>query len=523
MKSTRIQRASNVFINLFYLPLIFISFLGAVNLILATFNGVRPIPMGIFSAIMIVVFVSCCITSWRHWWSRVWHISVKYFSRHKVFYVIVLAVITITWQVIVVRLLSGTSYWDPLNIMTGAIQGKVQPKLYFSYNSNTLLLMYVEHALWILLSKPDFQTLVLSMNYINIFILDLAAILMANVVKNWFGRKYVPLVVFFTWSLFLITPWVALTYTDDYAFFLTALNIWLAMYYQLANHNWQKLLCAGGLGLSLTISYLMKPSLIIFFIAFLLVSLLRKFNIKRQDLTKGTAIVSVVIGLVCAGGVYASYQVYTNNQKLAIVDTKLSHPATHFIAMGMTGSGRYNEEDVKLDESIKSPKKRQAANIKLIQQRLTAFGPANYAKFLIAKQVADTSDASYGWGNDGVFLVVNNVQNKELNKLLPRQLFTTDGTAKTTSWEYRFIVQVIWAVALFFMLFAANKESWRSQLLKYGVVGGMVFLLIFEGGRSRYLIQFLPMFLVLAAVCGQDVIDWSRSHFGNPVSQLGDK
>lgn len=515
MKSTRIQRASNVFINLFYLPLIFISFLGSVSLILPTFNGIRTKPMILFFVIILVAFVSCCISSWRQWWLKAWRSSVKCFLRHKMFYVIILAIITITWQIIVVQLLSGTSHWDPLNIMTGAMQGEVHPKLYFSYNPNTLLLMYMEHALWILLSKPDFQALVLTMNYINIVVLDLAAVLIANVVKNWFGSKYVPLVVFFTWSLFLITPWVALTYTDDYAFFLTALNIWIAMYYQLARHNWQKIVCAGGLGLSLTISYLMKPSLIIFFIALSLVVFLRVFNKERQYITKKTIITSVIVSLLCAGSIYTGYQLYTNNQKVAIVDTKLAHPATHFMAMGITGSGRYNKEDVLLDESIKSPQKRQAANIELIQQRFSALGPANYVKFLITKQVSDTSDASYGWGNDGVFLVVNNIQNKGLNKSLPRQLFTNDGMAKTTSWEYRFTVQLIWTVALFFMLFAANLKSWRSQLLKYGVVGGMVFLLLFEGGRSRYLIQFLPMFLILAAVCGKNMIDWGRIHLGS--------
>lgn len=39
----------------------------------------------------------------------------------------------------------------------------------------------------------------------------------------------------------------------------------------------------------------------------------------------------------------------------------------------------------------------------------------------------------------------------------------------------------------------------QFKLLKYTVLGGMAFLLILEGGRSRYLIQFLPYIIMLSA------------------------
>lgn len=38
------------------------------------------------------------------------------------------------------------------------------------------------------------------------------------------------------------------------------------------------------------------------------------------------------------------------------------------------------------------------------------------------------------------------------------------------------------------------------QLLKYTVIGFFVFLLLFEGGRSRYIIQFLPFLLILSSI-----------------------
>jgi len=66
---------------------------------------------------------------------------------------------------------------------------------------------------------------------------------------------------------------------------------------------------------------------------------------------------------------------------------------------------------------------------------------------------------------------------------------------------YKFFPQIIWVVALIFMLFSTIGDSGETlQFLKYTIVGGFVFLLLFEGGRSRYLIQFLPYLFTLSGL-----------------------
>lgn len=368
--------------------------------------------------------------------------------------------------------------------------------------------MYMEHGFWNLLGRPTMETLVFACNYVNILIVDAAAVMIIDVVRQWFGKKYIPLISLFTWSLFLISPWVALTYTDTWAFMLMALNLWLVMSYERLEKNWRIYLCAIALGLSFTMSYLIKPSLLVVYVAFAIIYVLRRFSgeLKRKRMT--LIIIPVALGIAAASGVLVGFKVYTAHQTLVTVNAKLAHPATHFIAMGMTGTGRYSEDDVQLDRSIKSPKKRQETNLKLIQQRLAAFGPTNYFKFLVTKQGADTADASFGWGNDGIFLIAFGSKHSSLISAIPRYLFTENGTANTNSFEYRFMTQLIWTVMLFFLLFAGHLHSWKNQLLKYGIVGAMVFLLIFEGGRSRYIIQFLPLFLILATISGKGCIEW---------------
>ncbi|WP_081754378.1 hypothetical protein [Lactiplantibacillus fabifermentans] len=514
MKFEKLQRISNYFVNLFFLPLIFISLLGALGQIIGNFNGMRVKVYAVVVAIIALTFMLASSARGRKWGNKIIGKVKRHILRQRRVYLVILIVLTLLWQIWMVMMLSGTSAWDPVNITRGAM-GHAEPKLYFSYNSNTLLLMYIERLVWLIIGQPGFQTLVLVLNFGNIILIDLALVLMVSVTRRWFNHRTVPFLIFFCWTLFMVTPWVALTYTDDWAFLLAACNLWLVSgltYYQ---RTWQKYILAGGIGISLMFSYFMKPPLVIFYIAVLIVLFFQK-GCQKWHRPTFQASLAVIIGLLCATAFYAGMQTYTHYQHVVTVDARLAHPATHFMAMGMTGNGAYNNADVEMDQSIKSPTKRQKANMNLIKQRLHAFGPVNYLKFLVQKQVNNTADGSFGWGADGIFLIVNHVTSARLNHTLPRVLFTDGGVVRLNSYEYRFYAQLLWSIVLLLLLLAGRQAGWKSQLFKYGIVGGMMFLLLFEGGRSRYLIQFLPMYFILAAVSAErvwrQVESWQKNH-----------
>lgn len=44
-----------------------------------------------------------------------------------------------------------------------------------------------------------------------------------------------------------------------------------------------------------------------------------------------------------------------------------------------------------------------------------------------------------------------------------------------------------------------SRYDFKVMWLLLSMIGLMLFLLLFEGGRSRYLIQALPVFVILAA------------------------
>lgn len=63
-------------------------------------------------------------------------------------------------------------------------------------------------------------------------------------------------------------------------------------------------------------------------------------------------------------------------------------------------------------------------------------------------------------------------------------------------------MQLIWIVisfGLFLSIIKVNTINWFILWMEITLFGAILFLMIFEGGRSRYLIQFLPAIISLSS------------------------
>ena len=72
-------------------------------------------------------------------------------------------------------------------------------------------------------------------------------------------------------------------------------------------------------------------------------------------------------------------------------------------------------------------------------------------------------------------------------------------------------MQIMWLITLIGMFitgcsFNMKKIDEKELIIKLTIIGAMMFLLLFEGGRSRYLIQFLPFFYLLSAIGWESVL-----------------
>lgn len=280
-------------------------------------------------------------------------------------------------------------------------------------------------------------------------------------------------------------PWGCIPYSDIIAFVLCIFIYIVLCKYKDATLVKSKYLFALLAGLLLALDYLIKPSLVIIFIAFFIVMLAKKKLPNR----------SVIILLLTPILIITFFTSYQKNNSFVHINSSQSFSMAHFAAMGAYGNGGYSVKDVERDEKIKNPVERRKVDIKLWKKRISDMGVTGYQKFLINKQVANMSDGSFSWGVEGNFLLPN----PRFNNTLSHRLFVPNGEARYCNF-IALIIQTLWLFVLITILFSMHDVSFIGLLSKYAVVGFSVFLLIFEGGRSRYLIQFLPLLLLLSGI-----------------------
>lgn len=316
-----------------------------------------------------------------------------------------------------------------------------------------------------------------------------------------FNYRYVFVTVFLALLIIGLSPYVAIPYTDIIAFLLSSLATFMVVLLNYINSNKGKISVSILLGIVIVIAYMTKPSLIIFYVAISIVAVLffskQLFN---RFIIPGLVIL-VTIGLSIAG-----LQYFMSEQNYIKINNELREPATHFIAMGMTGNGGFNGKDIQNDKTIETYKARNESNKKKIVKRLEAFGNVgSYQRFLFAKQINNTSDGSFAWGVEGNFLKPFDVKNNIGSKFIMK-MYAKNGQARNNTFEFRFFSQLVWLMILVLCWFSAFINNRFSIILKLTIVGFMLFLLLFEGGRSRYVIQFLP-FIIMTIPYGIMAID----------------
>mgnify|MGYP005760017897 CR=1 FL=1 len=190
------------------------------------------------------------------------------------------------------------------------------------------------------------------------------------------------------------------------------------------------------------------------------------------------------------------------------VDPAKALPSSHYMAMGMVQDGGYYYPDVVLNNSIKDPKKRSRANVKLIKQRLKRRGAAGYLAFLYRKNKLNTMDVTFGWGIDAGagYLIPSGRFQTWLIKRIPQKIFMSfdqnlQRVVANRAWNgWAIGFQLAWIAVILGLLANSFSTGSHEFLLKLAITGGLLYLLLFEGGRSRYLVQFLPFFVLIAAV-----------------------
>lgn len=414
----------------------------------------------------------------------------------------------VAWQLMLVRSLSGNFGWDPGALMYGAIVPDghhwMQGRLYFSHYPNNLTLLYIYRGLAKLFGLTKLTQIIVAANYLNVVMIDFAGLALTRIVWQLkVSRNAVILAGGLYVLLVMVWPYVVIPYSDTWAILIGSLL--MLVYTSVTSQRGQGRPAYLGiltLGILLAFAYLIKPSTVIFAVAVGVVLL-------PSHIDRNFKKVLMILFVAGCGFLIPSVAVHEIQAHVPVVQVnhRLAYPFSHFIAMGLVGNGSFNPSQVEKNTDIRNPRKRNQYNWYLATKEVGHYvqHPGDGLKFFFAKQIANTSEGTFGWGYEGGFLKepFNRNHLNLIERWQQRHFIDLTGQATTNMAGLNLIAQLLWTITLASLLLKGielEPKNLTLQIFKYTILGGMVFLLIFEGGRSRYMMQFLPYVLVIVAV-----------------------
>ncbi|MFD0898606.1 glycosyltransferase family protein [Loigolactobacillus binensis] len=408
--------------------------------------------------------------------------------------------LTGVYQISLIYTLAGETGFDTGIVKWGAQSTSIPAESYlynyFSHYPNNLGLLFFERLVYRATKFFGLTNYTIVLDVINLLAVDIALILISFVLRQQLKRTVrwvlLPLIL-------LLSPWIVIVYTDTLilpfiAGIILLLNHLFASWQTEAKINFNLMGQASLLGLITWSAYRLKPNALIIVLAFLielgLVLWSKQVKIKPQKL-----LVTAGLFVIFFGGCQLLAQNKLKHQTFVPINSAIQELPSHFIMMGMNKAttGGYSQADFLYSTQYPTQASQQKANFKRIRQRFGKFGVLGYLKFLVVKNYANTSDGTLGWLNEGDFFSKPNLK----KHAFMRSFFYNFGSRLTIQ---RTIDQVLWILIMLGVVFSFLERSFLCRVLRMTFFGLLVFLLFFEGGRARYMIQFLPVIYSLAVV-----------------------
>ncbi|KAA8829303.1 hypothetical protein [Bifidobacterium tissieri] len=449
------------------------------------------------------------------------------------------------WQGIVfITLLVSYTSWDATQAAVEAVWAVHDPGRYSWYLSlypNNRFLALIQYApAWIVVRifgdrLSDFAMMnivTMVMQIVNIAIIDGCILWVRHLLARY--SKTAAGIGFLLMSLLLgCSRWIMIPYTDTlglpFSILLISTAITILEPHHTADHGSSTNAAPATrtmlprfllLGCAASLAYVMKPSTVIPAIAFAIIWLILNMGKRLLTVFLPTMLIATLgFTLVLVPVTGAEHAVFN-------ADDSSSVPMTHFIMMGLVGRGAFNGQDVDATISKSTKQAKEQFNLQEIRSRLHDYGPAGYLTFLLKKSWYTTAVGTLGyyrWANidiragdrgSGLFAISHNnpIAKSGIGPLLTFQDFFLDHNP--TNILYKLIMQTFYIpLVIGMLLFAVLTYRRRtftnvSTWLTLSLFGGFLFLMLFESGMSRYLIQFLPLIVMLS---GMGWATWKES------------
>lgn len=477
----------------------------------------NPVLYRIFNAVFIAVFVLIillCIfantntfAAFRWYWlllaaaagvavvfaiSRLWNKLPPFSKTAEVITVCAMLAVLIAAQGFVgykLRVMP-TATWDfglVFNYASDYVNTGALPDDYFLRCTNNTGVYALFCGFFSLLKVFGISDFTLPSMVLNIFAIDLSILLLYFCGRRLFGTKravFLLLCCYFTLPFLLYVP-VYYTDTLTLPFPIGVVLLWLR-----ARAHWRegRTRKAYGLFLAATalaaVGSLLKMSVIIVWVAIAIDLAIFLHNKKRF-------IMLLVGALLATGLVLGGNAGLRNIPMLPKYDYSKGMPLNLWVYMGFKGGGGYNDEAFQLALTKDTKAERQQLINEYLADELYKKGPLGTAQYLGTK-------LSFTFG-DGTYFAASKLDRNPAQPNALHEFVVHTG---------RYFVPVAYAAfaaemaMLIWLTIAAVKSFFRKNqaltFVRVAIFGLTLFLLVWET-RSRYLINFLPLFLLAAA------------------------
>lgn len=321
----------------------------------------------------------------------------------------------------------------------------------------------------------------------NIILIQLAILLLFKISKRIFNNITACFTLVLTFLFIPIYPYSTIMYTDTTSMFLPVAFLYSFIKINDYKYSKRKYIYYVLIGLLAFISLKLKVTALIVVVAFVVTELLIQHKFIK-------VVKTILIGLATFIIVYVGYTGFLKKTEIMGIpyeDTK-AVPFTHFIMMGMYGSGAFSAEEWQFTLKLPDYETRKSENIRVIKERLKSYGTQGYIKFLNNKITGQT------WGSGTYdFESILNSYNVDYN--IAHQFLLTNGKYYRVVFYYcqvyHFTMLVSILISIIYSLKYKNEESILT-ISRMSILGLLIFLLIWET-RSRYMLNFIPIYILV--------------------------
>ena len=244
-------------------------------------------------------------------------------------------------------------------------------------------------------------------------------------------------------------------------------------------------------GLSTALGMLLKGSVTVLFVA-LVIFILVCVGALRRKTFKLLCLLLGVLPLVILWSVL-SYKLpwldYSRAERYEL-------PKMHWIMMASHGDGAYVQSDVDYSLSYETKEERENAALERFRERVKGYGLGGYVKFLLDK----TTHTFF----DGLFFQENYLEQFSQHKF---GVFISPGGQyfKYTAFYASAYLCMLYMAMLCSAIINAIRGKGIDILLHMCVLGLILFLSLWES-KSRYLLNFTPVFIMICALAADDIV-----------------